>query len=346
MWLERVRSATTRATPGPCPLDLTVDNILLYTHGGNELVLRELSLLPPLAFADAKRATEDLRLAEAFEARKELVSLKKVYLTMYKEHTTLERALRQQAAFFRQDNAPSEDDDNDDDGQCHADRKDGDSGDGDTGAGSDGAVSTRTPRPPSSSFVNRPRLHEDACDALAVCRGLSTALHDGRTLTKAICCVPRHPDDVVGPMRQNEDYPEQQHEAGVAAAAAGAAGAAESGFAGKQRALFWSLRSWKMSNSKEEPRSGVPSVGSSGEVGDDLLGKDRGHLVDSGSGSSGAAPWSFYEAIDSCLGHRSHEPLSFDWRHPSNAMYAAFVRQVLISRGAAKALLVREEVGE
>ena len=99
-WDAAVRAACS-FTAGPCPLDVTPDNTLLFSQGGYKLVVAELQLLPPAAAAAAERACELLRLEQAFALRRELISLKKVSLNMYKSVVAQERELRQLAAFFR-----------------------------------------------------------------------------------------------------------------------------------------------------------------------------------------------------------------------------------------------------
>ena len=94
------------------------------------------------------------------------------------------------------------------------------------------------------------------------------ALQDGRSLTKAICCVPRHPDDCV----RGSSFPAQQ------------------------RALLRSLRSWKASiagkldklDKSDDGECGLaPSGDGSSNDGpwsfheelDRLLGQERGAFV-------------------------------------------------------------------
>ena len=100
-WERHVRSRITADTPGPHPLDVSPSNADLYTFGGAELVEKELALMPPRFAEEAARVSQELGVRDAFRVRTELINLKKVMLTMHKDSTTIERGLRQAAAFFR-----------------------------------------------------------------------------------------------------------------------------------------------------------------------------------------------------------------------------------------------------
>ena len=151
-WETHARACFAASVDGECPLDVTKKNILNYSQGSFSLIEADLRATLP---ADLAAAVTDALvregLAEAFDLRKNLVSLKKVLLHCWHAADPLEHELRRMATFWRDDMSFE------------------------------------------NGFVDVARYRE-VCVAHMRCKGASHAAYDGRVLTKQICCVPRHPD--------------------------------------------------------------------------------------------------------------------------------------------------------
>ena len=151
-WETHARACFAAFVEGECPLDVTRKNILNFSQGSFSLVEADLRATLP---ADLAAAVTDALvregLAEAFDLRRNLVSLKKVLLHCWHAADPLERELRRMATFWRDDMSFE------------------------------------------NGFVDVARYRE-VCVAHMRCKGASHAAYDGRVLTKQICCVPRHPD--------------------------------------------------------------------------------------------------------------------------------------------------------
>ena len=151
-WETHARACFAAFVEGECPLDVTRKNILNFSQGSFSLIEADLrATLPADLAAAVTKALVREGLAEAFDLRKNLVSLKKVLLHCWHAADPLEHELRRMATFWR-------DDMNFENG-----------------------------------FVQVQRYRE-VCVAHMRCKGASHAAYDGRVLTKQICCVPRHPD--------------------------------------------------------------------------------------------------------------------------------------------------------
>ena len=151
-WDTHARACFAAFVEGECPLDVTRKNILNFSQGSFSLVEADLRATLP---ADLAAAVTDALvregLAEAFDLRRNLVSLKKVLLHCWHAADPLEHELRRMATFWRDDMSFE------------------------------------------NGFVDVARYRE-VCVAHMRCKGASHAAYDGRVLTKQICCVPRHPD--------------------------------------------------------------------------------------------------------------------------------------------------------
>ena len=151
-WETHARACFAAFVEGECPLDVTRKNILNFSQGSFSLVEADLRATLP---ADLAAAVTDALvregLAEAFDLRRNLVSLKKVLLHCWHAADPLEHELRRMATFWRDDMSFE------------------------------------------NGFVDVARYRE-VCVAHMRCKGASHAAYDGRVLTKQICCVPRHPD--------------------------------------------------------------------------------------------------------------------------------------------------------
>ena len=151
-WDTHARACFAAFVEGECPLDVTRKNILNFSQGSFSLVEADLRATLP---ADLAAAVTDALvregLAEAFDLRKNLVSLQKVLLHCWHAADPLEHELRRMATFWRDDMSFE------------------------------------------NGFVDVARYRE-VCVAHMRCKGASHAAYDGRVLTKQICCVPRHPD--------------------------------------------------------------------------------------------------------------------------------------------------------
>ena len=151
-WETHARACFAAFVEGECPLDVTRKNILNFSQGSFSLVEADLRATLP---ADLAAAVTDALvregLTEAFDLRRNLVSLKKVLLHCWHAADPLEHELRRMATFWRDDMSFE------------------------------------------NGFADVARYRE-VCVAHMRCKGASHAAYDGRVLTKQICCVPRHPD--------------------------------------------------------------------------------------------------------------------------------------------------------
>ena len=103
-WETHARACFAASVDGECPLDVTRKNILNFAQGSFSLVEADLRATLPADLAVA--VTEALvteGLAEAFDLRKNLVSLKKVLLHCWHAADPLEHELRRMATFWRDD---------------------------------------------------------------------------------------------------------------------------------------------------------------------------------------------------------------------------------------------------
>ena len=151
-WDTHARACFAAFVEGECPLDVTRKNILNFSQGSFSLIEADLrATLPADLAAAVTKALVREGLAEAFDLRKNLVSLKKVLLHCWHAADPLEHELRRMATFWRDDMSFE------------------------------------------NGFVDVARYRE-VCVAHMRCKGASHAAYDGRVLTKQICCVPRHPD--------------------------------------------------------------------------------------------------------------------------------------------------------
>ena len=105
---------TTAQIPGPCPLDMNHTNIKLAPQGSWSCVLADLKLV----FEDQQhiKSIEDISLANgimsAFNFRRELVNLKKVYQHIMEHTKEVEKQLKQLTTFFFNDIVKSDDPNN------------------------------------------------------------------------------------------------------------------------------------------------------------------------------------------------------------------------------------------
>ena len=151
---------TRAAVPGPHPLDC--DSIDLATFAiGWDLLRRDIHLgLPePQTASSVIDALSASGVLSAFVCRNNLVAYKKVLLGILRTNETLRHDLRKVASFFRE--------------------------------------------PPATAALNepaagrgffRPARYRELSDALTTAEGAIGGVLDARRFTKAICCVPRHPD--------------------------------------------------------------------------------------------------------------------------------------------------------
>ena len=103
-WETHARACFAASVDGECPLDVTRKNILNFAQGSFSLVEADLRATLPADLASA--VTDALvreGLAEAFDLRKNLVSLKKVLLHCWHAADPLEHELRRMATFWRDD---------------------------------------------------------------------------------------------------------------------------------------------------------------------------------------------------------------------------------------------------
>lgn len=98
--------ATIKARHALCPLDVTPDNIRNFAQGSFGLISMDLRIAIAAGMPTEVKETmisvcEKWGVPLAFAARNELVSFKKICLTLFHEATAVERQLRQLVAFFR-----------------------------------------------------------------------------------------------------------------------------------------------------------------------------------------------------------------------------------------------------
>ena len=103
-WETHARACFAASVDGECPLDVTKKNILNYSQGSFSLIEADLRATLP---ADLAAAVTDALvregLTEAFDLRRNLVSLKKVLLHCWHAADPLEHELRRMATFWRDD---------------------------------------------------------------------------------------------------------------------------------------------------------------------------------------------------------------------------------------------------
>ena len=151
---------------GPHPLDADTVDLAAFPVGWAWLV-RDLQLgLSEASAAAVEAFLDDVGLRSAFVVRDNLVNYKKVLLGIYRSSVCLSHDLRRLVTFFR---APP---------STFADGETGEA----AAAGGDGRA------------FFRPSVHRQLSDALSATDGAVGCLLDGRRFTKAVCCVPRHPD--------------------------------------------------------------------------------------------------------------------------------------------------------
>ena len=170
------------SVPGPHPLDADSVDLALFAVGW-ELLVRDLRLgLTP----DDVEAVEAVLAAhgvnEAFVLRDNLVNYKKVLLGIYRNNVALVHDLRRLATFFREPPA------------AMAEKGESEPGE-ETVPSATAAVRTESDQAAESGrgFI-RPSRYRELSDALCSTAGAVGGLLDGRRFTKALCCVPRHPD--------------------------------------------------------------------------------------------------------------------------------------------------------
>ena len=148
------------------PLRFTPLNMLLYEQGRYSLVLRDLEAVLGGEAADRLDGAVGPVLVRAYDARREVISLKKICLRLFNEGRSAELALVRLCAFFFVDDEAT--------GVAYEDGKRG--------------------RYRDHAWVASQEHYEEVCRALHDCRGALLALQDVRDVTKWACCLPRHPD--------------------------------------------------------------------------------------------------------------------------------------------------------
>jgi hypothetical protein len=148
------------------PLRFTPQNMLMYEQGRYSLIKRDLALVLAPAAAARVEAAVQAPLARAFDARREIISLKKICLRLFNEGRFLELALMRLGAFFFVDDDAS--------GVSYEGGKRG--------------------RYRDHAWVSSQADYQEVSKALHDCRGTLLALQDARDVTKWACCLPRHPE--------------------------------------------------------------------------------------------------------------------------------------------------------
>ena len=188
-----VRTQLTSAVRGPCVLDVTPSTVTTFAQGSITLVRADLAAaLEPDAAARALGLCDSVK--TAFALRRELCNLKKVALHLYHDACDHETSLKQLASYFYADEQ------NSDGGAACAHKSAHQRG---LCAGGDAAAEEGM-----AAFTPSER-YKSICRALSYCRGARAALHDARQLLKAICSLPRHPDNAWGPIETSLSAPQQ-----------------------------------------------------------------------------------------------------------------------------------------
>tara|TARA_B110000971_G_scaffold190658_1_gene201821 strand:- start:44 stop:2653 length:2610 start_codon:yes stop_codon:yes gene_type:complete len=103
-WETHARAAFTAQIDGECPSDVSRKNIMNYAQGSFSMVIDDLNAVLPKPLADiALNALQEEGLCEAFDLRKNLVSLKKVLLHCWHAAHPVEHELHRLATFWRND---------------------------------------------------------------------------------------------------------------------------------------------------------------------------------------------------------------------------------------------------
>ena len=330
---RELRDAFARAgIAGPHPLDADAID-LAYFGTGWDLVERDLRTgLLPDQLAAVTAILQQAGVHDAFVARDNLVNFKKVTLGIYHGAAMLGTDLRRMACFFRGPPAtlPA------------------------TGATPEAApeVATAaapeaaTEAAPSRGFARTSR-HSELCDALCETSGALGVVLDVRRLSKAACCVPRHPAGARGGLLA-EPLPHAlkawallqearaflSRSAAVDAAIADALSARLTAVARAVAALAAAQPGGERGEREGKSSGGASGGGDSGAVG----GGSDGEGSSGGKGGEGGEGGEGGDALAAALCGVVGCGLP-----PSSAAYA-FVRGVLIARGASKALRVTAEL--
>ena len=143
----------------PSVYDVAPHNILNFSQGSFALVEADLSVaFDASAAAEAAAALRAAGIERAIALRRELVNVKKACLASFHDAAAVEATLRRCELFFFQDR----------------ERVPG------------------TIEPPDSS--HRYTTYARVSEALQTAVGLRFSVHDARDITKALCCLPRHPE--------------------------------------------------------------------------------------------------------------------------------------------------------
>ena len=285
------------SVPGPHPLDADSVDLALFAVGW-ELLVRDLRLgLTPADVEAVEAVLAAHGVNEAFVLRDNLVNYKKVLLGIYRNNVALVHDLRRLATFFREPPA--------------AMAEKGESEPGEEAVPSaTAAVRTESDQAAESGrgFI-RPSRYRELSDALCSTAGAVGGLLDGRRFTKALCCVPRHPDAMRSAGSRSFGQPCAHLRCADLLA----------------EELPDSMKGWRLLSEARQAIGGVHSE----------LGSDLERCMAPSALAIAELPVQAASAYPALLEAVSSLALSADdtW----------FVRCVLIARGAAKALTVRAE---
>ena len=333
--LQQLRACFS-SVAGPNPLDADSLDLALFAVGWEPL-LRDLRLgLGPRVSSTVEAALVGAGVRDAFVLRNNLVAYKKVLLGIYKSNLALAHDLRRLATFFREPPATFADcDEGGGDGGGGGGGGDGRSGDGSSdGGGTDGGGSRDGGGADggrnngrggdgdlSSRAFFRPSRYRQLSDALCKTEGAVGGVLDGRRFTKAICCVPRHPD---APRSSARPY-------GQPFAHYRCAGLLSEPLPG-------ALKCWRLL------REASAAFGDGASSGDESAGESFGRRVQAVLAASEAAilalPVEAHSGWEPLLVRLSEELV---WAGTCSQAELWFVRCVLIARGGAKALAVSAE---
>ena len=331
---KELRDAFARAgIAGPHPLDADAID-LAYFGTGWDLVERDLRTgLLPDELGAVLAVLAQAGVHDAFVARDNLVNFKKVTLGIYHGAAMLGTDLRRMACFFRGPPATLPATDATPEAAPVAA----------TAAATEAASEVTTEAAPSRGFARTSR-HSELCDALCETSGALGVVLDVRRLSKAACCVPRHPAGARGGLLA-EPLPHAlkawallqearaflSRSAAVDAAIADALSARLAAVARTVATLAAAEPSDEHSEREDKSSGGASGGGDSGVAG-------GGSGGEGSSGAEGAEASEGGDALAAALCGVVGCGLP-----PSSPAYA-FVRGVLIARGASKALRVTAEL--